>query len=224
MRIVLTSHLPPSLVSAGDSVAGLPLASLAAGLTAAGHEVRVVMVLDDPQADDGLPATVRAERIICRPHDPAADLPFNLPAFDPGPAARQTFQQLSDSQLGAYRDCLRRRLDACIEAFDPHLIHCQQLWLFGHLALESGAPYLMTAQGPELQALQADPRCRRPLEEAVENAGGILASNTQVRAELLSVFPEAAELVLLEPTIDRFTAIYQAILRRRFGPSAPHAG
>jgi hypothetical protein len=211
MRILLASHLPPS-----SYPAGIPLGQLAAGLAAAGHQVRVMLVVGENAAPDDWPSLV-VDRIVCRHADAAADVPFALPAFEPASPATQPFSQLSDRQVGLYRDRLRRRLDGAIEVFDPDLIHCQQVWLFGHLALESGAPYVMTAQGPELAALRSDGRYRRLVEQAVENAGGILAANATACNELLALFPDAADLVLPEPALAGIPAIYQAVLKRRHG-------
>jgi hypothetical protein len=211
MRILFASHLPPS-----SCHAGIPLGQLAAGLAAAGHQVRAMLVVGENAVSDEWPSLV-VDRVVCRQGEAGADVPFGLPGFEAAAPAVQSFAQLSDRQVGLYRDRLRRRLDGAIEVFDPDLIHCQQVWLFGHLALESGAPYVMTAQGPDLAALRGDGRYRRLVEQAVENAGGILAANAAVCNELLALFPEAADVVLPEPAPAAIPAIYQAVLKRRHG-------
>ena len=63
-----------------------------------------------------------------------------MPCLGSHPFTRLSFADLSDDQIVEYRNALRRKLDRCVERFDPHLIHCQHAWLFAHLALESGAP------------------------------------------------------------------------------------
>ena len=52
-------------------------------------------------------------------------------------------------------------LDTEIADFDPQIIHCHHTWVLGHLALESGVPYVLMAQRDELDELARDERYQR---------------------------------------------------------------
>ena len=192
MRILLAHHLPLE-----GSASGRATRDLAVGLRELGHTVECLAVdrRRGPQPDDPAPV----ERVQCRPGDAQADLPLEMPWLARHAEGRIVFSELDDAQLEAYRDALRRRLDACIDRFDPHLIHCQHAWLLGHLALESGAPYVITYRGPELDLARDDPRLERLIEQAVENAGRLLVRGKVERERLLESFPDAADRVEMAP-------------------------
>ena len=92
--------------------------------------------------------------MTCRRDDPLAELPFDPPGFGT-PAGGQGFADLSDEQLHRLRDTLRQALDQEIADFDPQIVHGQHVWMLGHLALESGVPYVLTARPEELAELRA---------------------------------------------------------------------
>ena len=211
MRILLASHLPFGLCRPGVQVD-----ALAGHLIARGHQVQALAVLNESEACPSTPPELKVHQVFCRAGGATADVPFDLPGFEEH-KQRTTFNALSDSQIAHYRDALRNRLDYSIEAFNPDVIHCLQLWIFGHLALESGAPYLMTARGPELGMLRADARYHRLIEQALENAGAVLPVDSCVREQLLALFPEAAEVTSLEPNVDEFPSLYESVLARRSG-------
>lgn len=206
MRVLLTNHVPLH-----GSVTGTYTHDLAVGLQRAGHEVRV-LVLDDRagraeresglgRAGDDEPFAVR--RVVCKPGDAAADLPFAFPCFTAHPRSSQSFYALSDEQIARYRDVLRRCLDEEISAFDPQVVHAQHIGLLGHLALEAGVPYVLSATGSDLLAYAADERYRRFAEEAAENAGRILAHSNDTRRQVLATFDVPEERVeTLYPAVD----------------------
>ena len=145
------------------------------------------------------------------------------------PADAQAFLQLSDPQLAAYRDVLRQALDAEIDAFDPHIVHVQPIWVLAHLALEAGAPYVLTASGVELPVYRLDPRFRRLTEEAAENAGRIIATSEAVRLEMIAAFGDLDGRVVTMPAelaeplesgaeaVRWLIEIYRRVLIDRFG-------
>jgi hypothetical protein len=186
MRILITSHEP---LDAG--ISGRAAHASAYGLAEAGHDVRVLVVDGDSAAEHE--PIVR--RVLCHPADPRAPLRFRPPSFDgrssslggttaaaPASAlggtqavgAATQFATLSDRQLADYRDVLREEFDRQIDLHDPTIVHCQHVWLFGHLALEAGVPYVLSAYGEEFAVGRADARYRRFMLEAAENAGRIL--------------------------------------------------
>src|SRR5262249_16411445 len=88
---------------------------------------------------------------------------------------------------------LRRALDEEIVAFDPQIIHCEQLWLFGHLALESGVPYVLVVHDEELVEASRDARYERLAQEAAENAGRIVVPRAGLAEKVRSMVREHDE-------------------------------
>lgn len=226
MRVLLTHHFPLK-----QSEAGWAVWNWAAALAAGGDEVRLLVV--DRRHHFGEPLVI--ERVVCG-DDPNADLTFGLPRFsgpddaDDGPL----FSSLSMIQLAQYRQCLRRRLDAQISQFDPHVIHAQHVWVLGQLALESGVPYMLTAWGPELVDYRTDERYRALAEQAAENACRILAADPMAKRQMDVAFETVAdrtvlmpeELRLVQPTATdaaraaagrKLHALYCETLDERFG-------
>ncbi len=218
MRIVFLHHFPLSHDQAGQW-----LQQAASGLVAAGHEVRVLLLGSSAAASA---SALPVETIVCRADGSEADLRFGLPAFSNGARGDggPLFQNLSDLQLGEYRDRVRRRLDAIIDQFDPHVVHAQYVWIGGQLALESGVPYCLNAWGPELADYAADPRYHDLADQAAENAGRILSPSTDIAVQVEALFPLAADRLLVMPELltpgeasTYLTGVYQAILADRFG-------
>ncbi len=224
MRILLTHHAPLR-----HAPPGWFAWHCAAALTAAGHEVRLLVGDWEPHA--GEPFAV--ERVVCG-QDPNADLTFGLPRFtsEDSASGRPTFASLSDDELGRYRDCLRRKLDELILHFNPHIVHCQHVWLLGQLALESGVPYVLSVWEAEL--IDLDARLGPLAEQAAENAGRIYAAEEATAQRLAAVFDTPAERLLSWPEIQALTvpdagpaaarqvaadlaASYQQVLTERFG-------
>lgn len=212
MRVLLTNHLPWH-----GSSSGARAFELAQGLTSAGHEVHALVV--DHQATGVEPFVVR--RIVCRAGEATADLPFDIPGLTADSSNRLTFDALTDAQLAHYRDENRRLLDLEVEAFDPQIIHAQHIWIQGHLALETGVPYVVSAALDELEAYRRDARFRPLAQQAAENAGRILVESEAVRVEVTKTFGEVADRVEVVPQsgqwIERIVAIYQKVLATRFG-------
>jgi hypothetical protein len=222
MRILLMHHFP-----LGQSQAGSLVRIWSLSLESAGHETRLLIV--DRQSRDDQPLTV--ERVVCRAGDPAADLAFDVPQFSASQGL--AFRALSDSQLAAYRDQLRRHLDAQIDRFDPHVIHAQHIWVQGQLALETGVPYVLNAWGPELIEYQSDARYRTLADQAAENASRILVPDEGLLRQVRTMFAAAADRTLLMPPDlnppdgvlpsaqvaagNGLAALYQEVLDERFG-------
>jgi len=225
MRVLLTHHFPLTQPETGPLVRRWALA-----LESAGHEVRLLVV----DAEHRFGEALSIERVVCG-NDPNADLTFQLPCFSTLPIDRgQVFSSLSSTQLAQYRECLRRRLDAQILRFDPHVIHAQHVWLLGQLALETGVPYVLSAWGPELVDSQTDERFTALAEQAAENAGRILAADAEVKRRVAELYPTAVERTILMPeevrlhptsdsdtlgteAADALATIYRTMLDERFG-------
>jgi len=211
MRILLIDHVPLHATAVGSQTL-----ALAHGLCAAGHEVRVLTVDVAHQGQEDFPV----RRVVCRRDEASADLPFDVPCFTPLAYSRQTFQDLSDDELAAYREAIRDALDEEIAVFDPRMIHCQHIWVGGHLALETGVPYVLTAFADELAALRDDTRYCRLAQEAAENAGRILVESDALRGEVLEACGGLEDRVLVvgEPyAVEQLVAIYQQVADERFG-------
>jgi hypothetical protein len=220
MRILLVNQGP---LRGAES--GLPFGSLSGALAAAGHQVRRLAVDSREPAGDRVPT----RRVSTQSGHPKMGLPVETPQANDDPAASQSLTELSDQQLTAYRDLLRQALDAEIDAFDPHIVHVQPIWVLAHLALEAGAPYVLTASGVELPVYRLDPRFRRLTEEAAENAGRIIALTEEIRIQMIAAFGDLdgrvvampAELALnAAPNAEMaiwLTGVYRQVLTDRFG-------
>jgi hypothetical protein len=216
MRILLVNQGPFR-----GAESGLPFASLSGALAAAGHEVRRLAA--DSQESASSDAAVR--RVYSRLGELLAALPTEAPAS----GGARALADLSDQQLTAYRDLLRQALDAEIDAFDPHIVHVQPIWVLAHLALEAGAPYVLTASGVELTVHRLDPRFHRLTQEAAENAGRIIAMNDDLRAQTISEFGDLDGRVVtlpvklaetassLDEAANWLAALYRQVLIDRFG-------
>lgn len=211
MRILFTDHAPLLATAAGARTI-----ALASGLQAAGHEVRVLTV----DRSDAGPEAFPVRRVVCRRGDEHADLPFDVPCFKPLEYSSLTFRELSDEELVAYRQAIRTALDEEIAAFDPRIIHSQHIWVGGHLALETGVPYVLSAYADELAALRDDSRYRRLSQEAAENAGRILVESDALRDVVLQVCGNLADRVVVVGNVvavEQLVGIYQHVIDERFG-------
>ena len=148
-----------------------------------------------------------------------------MPTFSVATPDRSNFLELTDRQLAGYREAMWRHLDGEVLARDPQIIHAQYVGLLGHLALETGAAYVLSAGARSCKPAARTSRWRRFADEAVAGAGKVLAGDERLRRELLELFPHAAERIALVPPadgsqgpwIERIAAIYAAVLRERFG-------
>lgn len=251
MRILLLNHSPLA-----GTPCGLAAARLAAALVANGHEVRAI-VIDEHNAGAAEPASAPCSTRRIAAGAATARLNFRLPWFEASEAAvfdrlplasaaggarPLTYSELTDRQVAHYRDVLRGELDAEISSFNPDLVHAQHAWLWAELALESGAPYVVTVHGPELAAYQQDARYRDLADQAVENAGRLFVPPGEVQEAMRRMFeflpdrcvnlpakilqitenpssaiPSPAESKALA---EFFVPHYHEVLRQRFGPAA----
>ena len=218
MRILLTSHEPLDVPGSGELVD-----QWTRGLTAAGHQVRV-LAIDGVPTDDAEP---NVRRIFCHATDRRAPLPFVRPTFAPTSDFGLNFTALTDRQLSDYRDLLRVELDREIDLYDPCIVHVQHVWLFGHLALEAGVPYVVSAHGEEFELARRDWRFRRYMQETAENACRILAHGEAAQIGVAQLVGDLEGRVV--PQADARTAahtslpqLYREALVDRFGRLPPH--
>jgi hypothetical protein len=235
MRILITSH-----ESLDAGISGRVAHASAYGLAGAGHDVRLLVVDGDSAAEH----EPNVRHVLCHAADPRAPLRFGPPTFDlrapvPSPSGGTAgagsggggathFSALTDRQLTEYRDVLREEFDRQIDLHDPSIVHCQHVWLFGHLALEAGVPYVLSAYGEEFAAGRSDARYRRFMLEAAENAGRILthdAAATEAVAGLVGdlegrvvSFPLPATAALHSARWwDQLPTLYRSVVVERFG-------
>ena len=222
MRILFTSHEPLD-----GPVSGRVVESAARGLASVGHQLRVLAVEDD--ASQELEPNVR--RIICHATDPRAPFPHAMPSFTPNGQGR-SFAALNDRQLSDYRDLLRTEFDREVDLYDPCIVHVQHVWLFGHLALEAGIPYVLSAYPQEFETAKSDARFRRYMQETAENACRILAHGSALKHVRELVGDLEGRVVPFElPAVESLgktrwweplPAMYQASLIERFGKLPDH--
>ncbi len=195
MRILLASH------SSIDDPLGLRRVAL--GLQAAGHSVQVIDV-DTSRLTD---ARIPTRRIVANAADSAADLPFAAPGFNTGRPGEFTFAALHDDQLAAYRHILRQVLDEQVASFDPQIIHCDHIWIFAHLALESGVPYVTTAGVEELAAENRAERFDALAVQAAENSGRVIAADAQLARGVQERFGDLEGRIVILPGLAQSTEV-----------------
>ena len=109
------------------------------------------------------------------------------------------------------------------------MIHCDHVWLWGQLALESGVPYVLDAHDEELAAVH-DARFHHLAQQAAENAGCILAASDQMAGRLQALFTGLEDRITvltrdaaatsprhIEEFAARLIGIYERVLHDRFG-------
>lgn len=181
-------------------------------LSDAGHEVRAVV------ADSARDTRVNVRTIVCAPSAFDADLPYEIPLLAAPRRSARSFLALSSTQLAAYREALRGVLDEELGGFDPEIVHVQHLWLDGHLVLESGAPYVVSAFADELDAADADSRYLRYVQETAENAGRILVEDPRLERVLTERFDLPREhFAPGDVSLEKLLEIYRAVSDARFG-------
>lgn len=224
MRILLLHHGPLA-----QSAVGWLAWHWAQGLRAVSDEVQLLIVDDAHRFGEPLPI----ERVVCG-DDPNADLRFGLPRFSAERGTGPTYGALSRNELAEYRERLRRRLDAVVFRFDPHVIHAQHVWLFGQLALETGVPYVVSAWPDELVDSRESEVLAALSEQAADNASRILVADEATRGQVEARFGAAREHTTIVPPevlLDRegvtedaqraagrwLHELYEAVLKERFG-------
>ncbi|HEY4313025.1 MAG TPA: glycosyltransferase [Pirellulales bacterium] len=221
MRVLIASDIP--IEEQGPGARSL---SLAVGLDGAGHAVRMI----DVGPAGVVSRRIGMRRVIAAPDNPRAELTFDAPHFGVRPTLGRRFTELSDDELSTFRSTLRRALDAEIDDFDPQIVHCQQVWIMAHLALESGAPYVVTALREELAEFEFDSRYQRLAAEAAENASRVIVADAALAAEVQSRFgdlegrvaivpglPEDPAQSLDEACVAELTGLYATVLDERLG-------
>jgi hypothetical protein len=215
MRILLTSHDPLDTPGPGKIVD-----DWARRLTAAGHQVRVLCVEGLPHAEK----ESHVRRVFCHPTDGRAPIKLVRPSLvaEPEEGARP-FTSLTDRELSDYRDVLRVELDREIDLYDPCIVHVQHLWFFGHLALEAGVPYVVSAHGGEFNAGRSDVRFRRYMQETAENACRIFTHEVAAATGTAALVGSLEGRVVPAPTTaESLPNIYRAALEERFGRLPPN--
>lgn len=208
MRILLTHHFPLEA-----DVPGRFAAELAEKLIAAGHEVQALIVDASAEGQVGFPLR---------------RVPDAAPRFS-GEVGSLTFESLTAAQLDRHLDALRRALDSEIENFNPHVVHAQHIWLLGHLALEMGVPYVLSAWQAELKACSAGTPYQRYAQEAAENAGRILISTPGLAPEIAAAFGDLdgrvdikdGEAAWLQDNAAPVVKVYREVIDARFGNFEP---
>lgn len=203
----------------------------AGALVAAGHDARILVF--DRAERRSQPAEIPVERITFSASGSPADLQFDVPRYREGDAGARgmAFDELNDAQLTRYRELFRRRLDTLIDRFNPDVLHVQYIGLLGQLALETGAPYVISSWGPELADLGRDARLQDLAEQAATNAGRILTADEDLAQRVTETFEVEPQRVQVAARVldvsgtqqaapqmaEELLRVYQALLEERFG-------
>jgi hypothetical protein len=115
-----------------------------------------------------------------------------------GHELRELVSNRTDDDIGLAenRAAMRMSLDREVAVFDPQVIHIQGIGVLGHLALETGVPYVISAFSEELAVGQVGSKLHNFSQQAVENAGCVLVESDHTRRRLLAEFGEVETIVV----------------------------
>ena len=130
-----------------------------------------------------------------------------------------------DKGFDENRTAVRVLLDQEVAVFDPQVIHVQGIGVLGHLALETGVPYVISAFNQDLTIGQIGSSVRSFSQQAVENAGGVLVDSEETRRRVLAGFGELEAVVVVEEmadpdapgSLERLWQLYNKIVAARRG-------
>lgn len=130
----------------------------------------------------------------------------------------------------SFRALLRNWLDIEIRDFDPQIVHVHGLGVLGHLALESGAPYVVSVFANELSRPPGDTVWHQQTQEAIENAGYVIVDGDESRRAVEVRFGEVqglavatgmaattTEAELSAQQLEWLWEVYQVVVARRSG-------
>lgn len=147
-------------------------------------------------------------------------------ARDAGHDLRELVPHDTDAGKGLddFRARMRGRLDTEIRGFDPQIIHIHGLGVLGHLALESGAPYVISVFADELARAQGESTWRSHIQEAMENAGCVIVDSEETRRVIETMFGDVQAVAIAVETgpasdADSFGWLwetYRVVSARRF--------
>lgn len=149
-------------------------------------------------------------------------------AAEQGYELRELVSYHTDADKGEerYTADMRRRLDGEVLSFDPQVIHVHGVGTLGHLALESGVPYLVSAFGEELLIGQTGFASRSQAQQALENAGFVVIDGEQARRYMEDSFGGLESLLVVPEmeassdadSFDWLWPLYRQIVAARRGP------
>lgn len=119
-------------------------------------------------------------------------------ARDAGHDLRELVSHITDADKGLdrLRAVMRSRLDTEIANFDPQVVHVHGLGVLGHLALESGAPYVVSIFAQELLPVQRESTLHKQVQQALENAGCLIVDSDETRRTLETTFGEVQSVAI----------------------------
>lgn len=122
-----------------------------------------------------------------------------------------------------FRAIMRGRLDIEIGSFDPQIVHVHGLGVLGHLALESGAPYVVSVFAEDLSAERGDSIWGPQAQEAIENAGYVIVDSEATSHAVQARFGEVQAMTIaagaieprIEGSLEWLWEVYRAVIARR---------
>ncbi|RLC49769.1 MAG: glycosyltransferase family 4 protein, partial [Candidatus Cloacimonadota bacterium] len=118
------------------------------------------------------------------------DLDFNFPCFTTHPRSKNTYYDLTDSQISEYVNKFIEITKEVAADFKPDIIHAQHLWITPFAASKTGIPYVITVHGTDLMGYKKDERYHKFAREAAANAKKIITISRQVHREATEIFAE----------------------------------
>jgi len=180
MRILLVNHFP--LEGSGS---GVYTKNIASQLSKNGHEVKVIVVDNEPAGNYDFPV-----RVINN---------YQFPCFTTHPKSNNTFYNLSPQEMNDYLNDFITTIKEEVNKFKPDLIHSQHIWVAAYASSHYNIPYVVTAHGTDIKGYNKDKRYHNIAQKAAKRAEKIITISRQVHNDVRKHFQvpeERLELIL----------------------------
>lgn len=192
MKVLLINHFP--LQGSGSGIYTL---NIALELVKRGNEVFVIDI--DNRLDDEDYPFLRKTILCDKTKNANPDLDFNFPCFTTHPRSKNTYYDLTDSQISEYVNKFIEITKEVAADFKPDIIHAQHLWITPFAASKTKIPYVITVHGTDLMGYKKDERYHKFAREAAANAKKIITISRQVHREATEIFAEFKKKFVLNP-------------------------
>jgi len=192
MKVLLINHFP--LQGSGSGIYTL---NIALELVKRNNEV---FVIDIDNRIDEANYPFQRKTILCdKTKNENPDLDFNFPCFTTHPRSKNTYYDLTDSQIKEYVQKFVEITGEVTKDFKPDIIHAQHLWITPFAASQTGIPYVITVHGTDLMGYKKDNRYHKYAQTAAAAAKKIITISRQVHRDAVDLFPAFENKFILNP-------------------------
>lgn len=185
MNILLISHFP--LEGSGS---GFYTKNIAKNLVGLGHNVCIIMPENITQIEEIQGVKIRP--VFFKKDEEIKDaLPFNFPCFTTHPRSNLTFNDLTEEQLGMYKNAFEKIIGDVIREFNPDIIHSGHIWILSEVASRFNIPTVITSHETDLIGYNKWERFHKYCKDAVEKCSNIITISKSNNEQVLNLFPNS---------------------------------